>query len=527
MYNLFTKTISGKTVTLTVDDATDVGSVKAGLQSKTGIPAVEQRLLYAGKQLSDGHVLSDYGISNNATLHMTMSLPGGTGALMQLVAIGAQDKFLTAGASITFFQTAHRAHTLFAMEDIEQLFTGTLGWGKTAQCQLSRSGDLCYGLYLQVQLPALTRQMFLDANDHQTVTQVAWTNSVGHALINTVTLTIGSVQIDKHYGRWLNLWSELTEKEEHRMGLNEMLGREESDIGLVGNADTPRTLYVPLQFWFCRHLGAALPIVALSYHDTLIKMELADLNALVVYLTAAGERYRPTTPVAKIENNAVELTKLSLFAKTIYLEGDERTRFAKQDHTYVIEQLQYNGQEAISDFHTSHEKQIRLNINHPTKALYFTAQHAENYKEGPCNNDWFNYSSNAPGSRNPAYSKDLLDTAQLRLNSHDRFAPARQASYFRLMQPAAHHTRIPKKHIYLYSFAISPEQSQPSGSCNFSRIDNAQLILRSNDTSKLPDSNAVHGVASWATIPGKYDVWAVSLNQIEIKGGMCGIKYAN
>lgn len=441
---------------------------------------------------------------------------------MQLVAIGAQDLFLSYNPEITYFDTSHRSYTNFAMESMEQLFQGSLSWGKQATCLLTRTGDLVHGMYLQVELPALT---LASVGAPTGPNSVAWTNNLGHALINSVTLSIGGVPIDKHYGRWMAIWHELTFKEEHRSGMNEMLCRSD-DESVEGNANRARTLYVPLQFWFCRHIGASLPLVALQFHDCQIKVELNNLNALVVYLDSAGGRWDPgagnPSPPA-VPNSQVELSKITLYADVIYLDNDERQRFAREDHLYLIEQVQYNGSEAVQDFSQVTDHSIRLNFNHPTKELIFTAQHSLNYAENPIANDWFNYSTSGPGVVQNSW--DLLGTAQLKLNSHDRFSPARKPGYFRLVQPANHHTRVPNKQIYVYSFCISPEQAQPSGSCNFSRIDNAQLQLKS--TSDLPAATAAGVGASWSGIGGRYEVWAVSMNQLKVSGGLAGLQFAN
>ena len=453
-----------------------------------------------------------------------------SGGLMQLVAIGAQDMYLSYNPEITFFDTAHKTYTNFALESMEQLFSGSLGWGGQATALLARTGDLVSTMYLQLELPELRKEMFFSDMSTPLATDTAavhWTNSVGHAAINYIQLTIGGVPIDKHYGRWLNIWDELTCKQEHWNGRSEMIGR---SVGLGGqeglsycSADKPKTLYVPLQFWFNRNVGAALPLVALQFHDVSIKVDLNPLNHLVVFVTSQNDRVTTTgIDTMRIDNNAAPLEKCSLFVDYIYLDNDERQRFARDDHMYLVEQLQFNGQETIGDFQNATDKSIRLNFNHPTKEILWTAQHSDCYKEGPGYNDWFNYSSSKAGDVANAY--DLLGTAQLRLNSHDRFSPARQASYFRLVQPANHHTRIPEKHIYCYSFALNPEEYQPSGTCNFSRIDNAHLILRSSN--KLPDV-APGTATSWSDVQGRYEVWAWSLNQLKVSGGLGGLQFAN
>lgn len=451
-----------------------------------------------------------------------------SGGLMQLVAIGAQDMYLTYNSEITFFDTAHKTYTNFAIESMEQLFGGSLDFGKQATANLNRTGDLVHSMYLQFDLPALTPAMFGLTGTGATP---AWTNSIGHAIINEVTILIAGVPIDKHYGRWLAIWDELTCKEEHREGMNEMIGRSRLNSGLAGNADTETTLYVPLQFWFNRHVGASLPLVALQFHDVQIKVSLHELNRLVVYLDAAGERYKPGAGAAdlKVPDNACSLRNCSIFVDYIYLDNEERTRFASEDHMYLCEQLQYHGEESISSFGSASEKNIKLSFNHPVKELVWTVQNNDAFKEGPSYNDWFNFSSGKAGEDNTGLTKDLLGTAQIRLNTHDRFTPARAAQYFRLVQPANHHTRIPSKNIYVYSFALNPEEYQPSGTCNFSRIDNVHLILKTAEPSKLPNAATAFGapVTSWADVQGRAQVYALSLNQLKISGGLGGLQYAN
>ena len=447
---------------------------------------------------------------------------------MQLVAIGAQDMYLSYNPEITFFDTAHKTYTNFALESMELGATGETKWGSQCIYTLSRTGDLVNTMYLQLELPRLNKADFVtQAHTDAGVGSVAWTNSVGHAAINTVQLTIGGVPIDKHYGRWLHIWDELTCKAEHYAGVSEMVGRYDDDSGLAGNGDLEKLVYVPLKFWFNRNVGAALPLVALQFHDVTIKVEFNKLNSLVVFLADDG-RSRADFDIVKnttLYDHQAQLRKATLYVDYIYLDNEERQRFARDDHMYLVEQLQFNGQETINDFGSTNERPIELHFNHPTKEIIFTAQLAENYKEGPAYNDWFNYSASGPGL-NVGTGVDLLGKANLRLNSHDRFSPPRQASYFRLVQPANHHTRIPTKNIYCYSFALNPEEYQPSGTCNFSRIDNARLMLTPAPIERLP-ATVPGGHASWSDVQGRYEVWAWSLNQLKVSGGLGGLQFAN
>ena len=184
------------------------------------------------------------------------------GGLMQLVAYGAQDVYLTGNPVITFFKVVYRRHTNFAMESIQQTFNGTPGFGSRVSATISRNGDLITNTYLQVTLKNVG---------------LAKTDSIGHALIKTVELEIGGQRIDKHYGDWLEIWSELTVPEEKRVGFNTMVGKNQiqpdASGGYTGVTLADSVLFIPLQFFFCRNPGLALPLIALQYHEVKINVE--------------------------------------------------------------------------------------------------------------------------------------------------------------------------------------------------------------------------------------------------------------
>jgi hypothetical protein len=257
---------------------------------------------------------------------------------------------------------------------------------------------------------------------------------------------------DKHYGDWLTIWNELSQTSEKYEGYREMIG--DTAALTTAAASTPATtLYVPFQFWFCKNPGLALPLIALQYHE--VKFNLTFRPASECYLgTVSG------TPA---------LSNASLFVDYIYLDTDERRQFAQVQHEYLIEQLQFTGAESFSN--TSVKSKLAL--NHPCKELVWVVQSDANAAA----KDWSNYTFS--GSQ-------PVDTAKLQLNGHDRFS-AREGRYFNLVQPYQHHTRVPDDGIYVYSFALNPEQHQPSGTVNMSRIDNAtlQLTLRNNSACKL------------------------------------------
>ena len=414
------------------------------------------------------------------------------GGLMQLVAYGAQDVYLTGDPQITFFKVVYRRHTNFSMESIAQTFNGTPDFGRKVSATIARNGDLIHKCYLQVTLP--------DIDDKAQ----GWVPYVGHRLVNNVELEIGGQKIDKHYGDWLYIWSELTESEGHRSAFDTMVGQtgdisvaadEHNDAAIttglqsVTAADTDSaTLYIPLQFWFCRNAGLALPLIALQYHEVKLNVEF-ETQANCTYGATDGTFGGTTSFDAQ------------LYVDYIYLDTEERRRFAQVKHEYLIEQLQFTGAESV----TATANKLRLNFNHPVKELVWTIQSVSGTGE------WNNYSgtANTHATNGLVYGNGVNNctNAKLQLNGHDRFSQ-RDGSYFNLVQPYQHHTSSPSMGINCYSFALKPEEHQPSGTCNFSRIDNATL----NVTAK----NA-----------GTAKVYAVNYNVLRIMSGMGGIAYTN
>ena len=385
------------------------------------------------------------------------------GGLMQLVAYGAQDVYLTGDPEITFFKAIYRRHTNFSVESIAQVFNGTTGFGRKATVTVSRNGDLITNTVLEVELPTLSNGW-------------KWNSNVGHNLIEEVELEIGGQRIDRHYGEWLDIWSELSTPEAKKGMFDSDMIRRASGTDIKG---TGSTLYIPLQFFFNRNHGLALPLIALQYHEVKINFTFAKIDDL-----CHGGSGTKTTD---------KEVNMSLYIDYVYLDTDERKRFAQSQHELLIEQLQFTGDETPSA-----NGSYRLNFNHPVKELVWVVTQ-------PKVGDKFNYDKSD--------IDDVVVSANLQLNGHDRF-DQRKGSYFRLVQPFQHHTRIPEKNIYVYSFAVKPEEHQPSGTCNFSRIDNATLKLQiDSDAAKVAGS--------------KVKIFATSVNVLRILSGMGGLAYSN
>jgi hypothetical protein len=438
------------------------------------------------------------------------------GGLMQLVAYGAQDIYLTGNPQITFFKVVYRRHTNFSMEAIQQTFNGTASAsGSTVTSTISRNGDLVSNLWLDVEIDP-TR-----GNAAATQTYVAWTNNTGHALVKECEVEIGGQRIDRHYSQWLDIWNELTDHEESEwIGLNKHAAKNAylkskaiTVTDAVHSGDTNKTrLYIPLKFWFCRNPGLALPLIALQYHEVKVKVTTRNIDALL---------NTDSTTVTAIANNP----SIKLWADYIYLDTDERRRFAQVSHEYLIEQVQRE-----SGAMSATQK---LNFNHPVKELIWVVQDDNTIAENTAltgrksnallnvgisgedeGNDYFNYTVLDTANHNIEYiggqvSYEPFTTARIQLNGHDRFA-TRNASYFRTCQPLQAGHKVPTKHIYCYSFALKPEEHQPSGTCNFSRIDNAQMKFDGTT-----DSGST------------LTVYAVNYNVLRIMSGMGGLAYSN
>ena len=458
------------------------------------------------------------------------------GALLQLVAYGAQDVYLTGNASITFWKVMYRRHSNFAMEAIEQTFNGAANFGRKVTCTVSRNGDLIYRTYLQATLPQVQLQTS-DGSD----AEFRWLNWPGHGLIKSVELEIGGQRIDKQYGDWLHIWNELTQDTGKQAGYAKMVGNVPElvnllvqsgedcavDCGCSGAGCEPAdgsarrkcapeyTMYIPLQFWFCRNPGLALPLIALQYHEVKINIEFNELRNMIY----------TNKPAISSRVAASGLVAASLYIDYIMLDTDERRRMAANSHEYLIEELQFTGDESV----TSSITKIKLNFNHPVKELIWIVQRdsfvCDNdsvtaYKgQQPFNySDWFDRSIRdagyAVGLREGAAGCNPVVTAKLQLNGQDR-AQERLGSYYSLVQPFQHHSNVPSEGINVYSFALKPEEHQPSGTCNFSRIDNATLTLTLT-------ANTVNSTNS-----AKVRIYAVNYNVLRVMSGMAGKAYAN
>jgi hypothetical protein len=351
------------------------------------------------------------------------------GGLMQLVAYGAQDVYLTGNPQITFWKVTYRRHTNFAMESIEQTFNGQADFGRRVTCTISRNGDLAYRTYLQVTLPQIDQSLNPNVSDKNRVIDgrfgegvyARWLDFPGEQLISQVEVEIGGQRIDRQYGDWMHIWSQLTLTSEQTRGYNKMVGNttqltfitdpsfEHVDgpcaneaprqVCAPRNALPETTLYVPFQFWFNRNPGLALPLIALQYHEIRINLDLRPIDECLwamnsLYTSgddANGPNFDPRNTNNVSEGNygrkrnlpncgkvvaayQQSLVAASLYVDYVFLDTDERRRMAQNPHEYLIEQVQFTGDESVG----SSSNKIKLNFNHPCKELIWVVQPDQN-----------------------------------------------------------------------------------------------------------------------------------------------------
>ena len=500
------------------------------------------------------------------------------GGLMQLVAYGAQDIYLTGNPQITFFKVVYRRHTNFSMESIVQTFSGTAGFGSDVVATISRNGDLVHRMYLE-HTCTFTHKLASAGAD------IGLVEHYGHSLIKECEIEIGGQRIDKHSSMWNRVYSDLTEFNPtgyfgpvtaptgvpagngtlyqlmtgNHIGLNTDIADSTNDaFGIVG--DGPKTIngfiydgdsghsaaptitvnniFLPLNFWFNRNPGLALPLIALQYHEVKVKMTFESLANLARTATTADFAGAIGAAVSDTGLSVAPTPTMNLWCDYIYLDTDERRRFAQVSHEYLIEQLQYSDNTLGSA-----TPSIDLNFNHPVKELVWVMRNTTALVAGG------RHCTLSSGIGDPTSSPVSIDRMggnwQLKLNGHDRFKE-RDSKYFTRTQVWQHHTGyggVPTEGIELndgtlnnaeivggdsiavYSFALKPEEHQPSGTCNFSRIDNAQLVGSGLNTDSDGNTPAAVGVGNALNVT--LTIFAVNYNVLRIMSGMGGLAYSN
>ena len=479
------------------------------------------------------------------------------GGLIQLVSIGAQDVYLVGNPQITFFKVTYQRHTNFARESIEQTIQGTQGFNQRLTITISRSGDLVGPMHIQMNLPALTSNIpsvsvtsvynssSTTGIDASNIYNWCWVNYIGYRILKEVTIEIGGQPIDRHYSTWFYMWFELSTPSAKRAGLQRMIGgydMTELPLGLQNNATEAKVLYVPLIFWFNTHPGLALPLIALQYHEVKLYIQTETLNNCVVLLNAPSNATISNVldlefnvpGDSHISNSDIGTTSsgltLSVYADYYYLDSEERRRFAQLSHEYLIKQVQ----QVTSTFANMTENAANQSIdyktfNHPVSFNVWGFRKTLSNSVQAVQWDWTNFTNSPPFLQ--FLGQSIVNQHKLLLNGNDRYNE-QNADYYNLVQPYNHFTAIPPPGILTYSYALQPVEQQPSGSLNFSRIDNA-----SNRFSTIPSLGALNNILkslqepnNWSTTASvSYEgvVYAVNYNVLRIMSGMGGLAYSN
>lgn len=495
------------------------------------------------------------------------------GGLLQLVAYGAQDAYLSGNPQITFWKGLFKRHTNFAMEPFRVNFTGQANWGTKHSAVLGRHADLLYSTYLEVVMPAGC------FNNDQ--------GRLGYNLLDYVELNVGGQAIDRLYGEWLYLWDALTSDFMTSKKLWNMVGggpnvtiqtasgavttvnqaysdsvaqvnpavfvaatsgtsattaispittaavagTKASTVTFVdpnvtctsGKAALPNTLYIPLTFFYTRNPGAALPLIALQYHEVKIDIQWNTIEQIKGNFTnnyadgvTSGSGTFPSGPV-----------QAAIYVDYIYLDTEERRRMAQESHEYLIEQTQYNEDKGIY----SYNNRIDLTFNHPVKELVWVVQPTDytNCKMAKSNGRAAQAGTSGTRLAPFTYDVDAVATQTIQINGQDRL-DTRYGDYFNQTQMYQHHTGmgstiqtisslpVHQSGIYMYSFALKPEEHQPSGTCNFSRIDTATIVMNlDGNVAVTPSQDKTFDVR----------VYAVNYNILRIMSGMAGLAYSN
>ena len=512
--------------------------------------------------------------------YIITNMPGG---LMQLISYGSENTYLTGNPQITFFKTVYRRHTNFAMEYIEQYFTTLPNFSANSETiatvKIERNADLMYDCYLLYDLPAIYSTSLFSFR---------WVNNVGLRVINYVEIFVNGQVLDKQYGMWMYIWNEISLPLSKRDAYNKLVGNTSEltspknyhgfyqDTNSVPSIPTSR-LYIPLEFWFCKNPGLAIPLIALQYTEITINVHFNPLNDLFL-IKHLDIEYSPNEPLVLvnfIQNHIYStpaqqteaeafipivqnsssliwyyingtltpgnwLENTDILVNYIYLDNDERRKFASISHEYLITQLfrvtegNLNGNGNVIEF----------KLQHPVKDIIWVYQRDDadtkndwnnftnqiiNYKYSTVDNDNYTDSQIAEFKKlsevsniNPFYNGlfnnyiDIMYSSRFIFNGKDRFSE-RDFNFFNALIPYKYDTNSPVNGIYSYPFALYPEKNQPSGDCNFSRVNKFQINMALRYSKDINTKKVIN-----------YNMFlfSVNYNVFTIIGGIGGVKFA-
>lgn len=501
-------------------------------------------------------------------------MPAG-GGIIQIAAQGRQNDFLNKDPNFTLFKTSHNKYTNFS-EDYEwQDMNGVISFGaQKAPATISRYGDLITDIHLWVSLPAIRgpadgawnleeegvpaqgvqgQPGYVPAVPPKYYKSSAyWVNAIGYALIEEVSLEIGSQDIDTLYSDYLLLWEDLTQRPGARV--REAVGRfdftDSVEDDMIEFASKERQLFVQIPFFFNKYFlekGLALPLISLTYHEIKVKISFAkieDVACVVVchpdhpeyddedkdkYLLIENSVSYPgrlanisPIPVNVKTGNTLQSTELvaKLLVTYIYLDVEERTTFTQADHEMIVTTLQRQQNSIATPGLT--QDSLKLYFNHPSNFIMWVVR-PHNYKTYAGRRrysvgykDRFDYSAKVQNPKLPwGDVADPVTHATLKLNSHERWPENMTANFFRVIQPQLKFENIPSTYLYVFCFSIAGGVWNPTSTLNFSRIEHTQLDLK------------YHNIPGSPIQPSDILIFVESYNLLVIKQGMGGLRFSN
>jgi hypothetical protein len=409
------------------------------------------------------------------------------GGLLQLIAVGQVDEFLTVNPQLSFYQYVFKRHTNFAMESRNLIFLkkpilSSNSVSNIAECTISRYGDLLGEVFFCFTLPNI-----YSSNKYR----FRWIQNVGNHLVKNASIYIDGIKTDQTTGEWMSIWNELStpsgdDKNDKMIGnfADMQTPRLAKDRVVINNnkftylyypesskdsnnlpSITSRQIVVPLKFWFTKKPSLALPLLRLQFNEVTIKIEMESSEMLYqvyspgldMYISPAyyNELYNENITLNTFIKDGFDLNSY-IEANYIFLGEDERNTLAmKSKLTYLVEQLNINMTQSIPKSSTTMNI-VNLLVNIPTKEIIWTLRRDDYLKY----NDFMNYSADIPGSM-----RGILDRAQLHFSKKSRFEE-KPAEYFNMIQPYQYHSKIPRQGIYSYSFSLYPEKELLSGYYN-------------------------------------------------------------
>jgi hypothetical protein len=349
----------------------------------------------------------------------------------------------------------------------------------------------------------------------------SWNNNLGHNMIEYIDVYIGGEFIDRTEGEFMEIYTQLTTRDHLQDAYSKLIGNT-PELTVFNQINKPNyTLMIPLQFWFTKNYGSAFPLIASEHNDVIIKIKFRNINNCATIENLIDYEYT----LEDLWNDKKYNLNCSLFVDFIYLDYLERKKFAQSAHEYLIENVQ-----SAYEFVNNSNYTYKIDFKHPCKELLFFFQKIA-YRDdttGKYTNDFNNFCVDNNKTINP------INFASLNLNGFEKInKQVGSPTYFNIMQPYESHKRTPDTGVYNYSFALVPEEIQPSGTLNFSRIKDVLMTFDINPNMfqyYLSEINPL--VEAGSKDDQKQDtevifkIYCIGYNILRIKNGYCGLAFS-